>query len=178
MKKSINLQRLIFSAMLLALAIILPFITGQIREIGKMLCPMHIPVILCGFLCGGPWGLLVGVCAPLLRSMLFGMPLLFPSAVGMSFELGAYGLLSGILYQKLPKKRINIYIALIVSMVAGRLIWGVARFVLGGLNPAEFNFSLFWAGAVAEAIPGIILQIALIPPFVALFERSHILKKA
>ena len=62
-----KILRLVFAAMFLALAYVMPFLTGQIPEIGSMLCPMHIPVLLCGFICGWPWGLLVGLIAPLLR---------------------------------------------------------------------------------------------------------------
>ena len=78
--------------MCLALALILPLITGQIRTVGNMLCPMHIPVLLCGFICGPVWGLAIGFAAPFLRILCFGMPALFPNAVGMAFELAAFDL--------------------------------------------------------------------------------------
>ena len=109
MKKRNTTLKLILSAMFLALAFVLPFFTGQIPQVGAMLLPMHIPVILCGFICGAPWGLLVGVIAPLLRSFVLSMPPLFPTAISMAFELAAYGFLSGLLYRVLPKKKINIY---------------------------------------------------------------------
>ena len=88
-KKSV--VKLVVAALCLALCLVLPFITGQIREIGNMLCPMHLPVLLCGFLCGWPYGLAIGFIAPLLRSVLFGMPPLFPTALAMAFELAGYG---------------------------------------------------------------------------------------
>ncbi|MFQ6976237.1 MAG: ECF transporter S component [Oscillibacter sp.] len=66
-------RKLTYSALFLALAMVLPFLTGQIPEIGSMLCPMHLPALLCGFMCGWPWGLAVGFISPLLRSM-SGMP--------------------------------------------------------------------------------------------------------
>ena len=69
-----RLRRLVYSALFLALALLLPFLTGQIPQIGSALNPMHIPVLLCGFVCGWPWGLAVGLIAPLLRHLLFGMP--------------------------------------------------------------------------------------------------------
>ena len=100
---SLQVRRLTYAALCLALAIVLPFLTGQIPEIGSALCPMHIPVLLCGFLCGWPWGLAVGFVAPLLRSVLFGMPPMFPGAVAMAFELAVYGGVSGFLYRKFPK---------------------------------------------------------------------------
>ena len=91
MKNQTNLRNLCLSAMFLALAFVLPFLTGQIPEIGNMLCPMHIPVLLCGFVCGSPWGFAVGLIAPILRSVTIGAPTLFPRAVAMAFELAAYG---------------------------------------------------------------------------------------
>ena len=94
---SLRARRLTYAALYLAIAMVLPFITGQIPDIGKALSPMHIPVLLCGFMCGWPWGLVVGFIAPLMRSVLFGMPALFPDAVSMAFELAVYGGLSGFL---------------------------------------------------------------------------------
>ena len=124
---SLQTRKLTYAALFLALALVLPFLTGQIPEIGKMLSPMHIPVLLCGFLCGWPWGLAVGFIAPLLRSVLFGVPVMFPGAVAMAFELAVYGALSGLLYSILPRKTRSIYVTLIVSMIAGRVVWGVVR---------------------------------------------------
>ena len=167
-------RRLAYSALFLALALVLPFLTGQIPTIGKALSPMHIPVMLCGFICGPLWGTAVGAIAPLLRSVLFGMPAMFPGAVAMTFELTTYGILSGWLYRLLPRKPWNIYASLLVAMVGGRLVWGAARFVLAGLSGSEFPFSAFLAGAVTGAIPGIILHIALIPLLVMGLERAKL----
>jgi len=167
-------RRLAYSALFLALALVLPFLTGQIPTIGKALSPMHIPVMLCGFICGPLWGAAVGAIAPLLRSVLFGMPAMFPGAVAMTFELTTYGILSGWLYRLLPRKPWNIYASLLVAMVGGRLVWGAARFVLAGLSGSEFPFSAFLAGAVTGAIPGIILHIVLIPLLVLGLERAKL----
>jgi thiamine transporter ThiT len=111
---SLQIRKLTYAALFLALAMVLPFLTGQIPQIGKSLCPMHIPALLCGFLCGWPWGLAVGLIAPLLRSVTFGMPAMFPDAVVIAFELAAYGAVAGILYRLLPKRLGigRIYIAL------------------------------------------------------------------
>ena len=79
-------RKLTYSALSLALAMVLPFLTGQIPEIGSMLCPMHLPALLCGFMCGWPWGLAVGFISPLLRSMIFGMPPVWV-AIAMAFEM-------------------------------------------------------------------------------------------
>ena len=167
-------RRLTFSALYLAIALVLPFITGQIPEIGAMLSPMHIPVLLCGFVCGWQWGLAVGVIAPILRSVLFGMPTLYPTAIAMTFELAVYGAVSGILYKLLPRKIWSIYVSLILAMIAGRLAWGGARYVLAGLNGSAFPVSAFLAGAVLNAIPGIILHIVLIPLLVIVLEKAKL----
>ena len=168
-----SLKRLVLAALFLALALVLPFLTGQIPEVGSMLCPMHIPALLCGFFCGWPWGLAVGLIAPVLRSLLFGMPPMFPVAVCMSFELATYGAVSGWLYAKLHKKKVSIYAALLSAMILGRLVWGLARFVFAGLDVSAFGISAFWAGAVTTAIPGIIVQIVLIPLLVMALEKHN-----
>ncbi len=176
MKKQFTTQKLVLSAMFLALAFVLPFLTGQIREIGSMLCPMHIPVILCGFICGAPWGLIVGFVAPLLRSLVLGMPTLFPIAFAMAFELAVYGLVSGMLYRALPKNVVSLFICLIAAMLAGRAVWGIVQFCCMGFNASKFGFAEFWAGAVANALPGIIIQIFLIPAVILLLEKTKLLK--
>ena len=163
------------SGMFLALAYVMPFLTGQIPEIGKMLCPMHIPVLLCGFICGAPYGLVVGAIAPILRSLTLGVPILFPSAIAMAFELAVYGLMAGLLYKILPKKKINIYISLVGAMIVGRIVWGLMMLTLMSLGLTKFGLAAFWAGAVTNAIPGIIIQIAFIPIIVMLLEKSKII---
>ncbi len=178
MKKQAQLLNVALSAMFLAFAFVMPFLTGQIPQIGKMLCPMHIPVILCGFVCGGPWGLAVGFIVPLLRSFVLGVPAMYPNAFAMAFELAAYGLMSGVLYRAFPKKKVCIYGSLLISMIVGRLVWGVVQFACMGLDNAKFGFEAFWAGAVVNAIPGIILQIVLIPVVVMLLEKTKIISKS
>ena len=169
---SLQVRRLTYAALFLALALVLPFLTGQIPEIGSALCPMHIPALLCGFLCGWPWGLAVGFLAPLLRSVLFGMPAMVPGAVAMAFELAVYGGMAGFLHQKLPKTKSAIYATLLISMIAGRIVWGAARVILAGLSGSSFTWALFLAGAITNAIPGIILQVVLIPVLVIALERA------
>ena len=171
MKKT-NVKKLILAALFLAMALVLPFLTGQIPEVGSMLCPMHIPALLCGFFCGWPWGLMVGFVAPLLRSVTFGMPPMFPVAICMAFELATYGAVSGALYQKLPKKKSSVYVALLVAMVVGRLVWGAARVILAGLSGSSFTWALFLAGAFTNAVPGIILHLILIPVLVTAMDRA------
>ena len=116
-------RKLTLSALFLALGLVLPLITGQIPQIGKMLLPMHIPVLLCGMVCGWPYGLAVGAVMPLLRGLLFGMPVLYPTGIGMAFELAAYGAVIGLLYAKLNKRGVaGVYMALVPAMLAGRAV--------------------------------------------------------
>ena len=169
---SLRIRKLVYTALYLAIAMVLPFLTGQIPQIGAMLSPMHIPVLLCGFMCGWPWGLAVGFIAPLLRSVLFGMPALFPAAVAMAFELAVYGGMSGLLYRLLPRKPWAVYAALIIAMIAGRVVWGAVRLLLAGLSGTSFTWALFIAGALTNAVPGIILHLVLIPILVIAMERA------
>ena len=171
---SLQIRKLTFSALFLALAMVLPFITGQIPEIGKSLCPMNIPVLLCGFLCGWPWGLAVGFIAPLLRSVVFGMPKVFPDAVVMAFELATYGGTAGLLYCLLPRKKLSIYIALIVAMLAGRAVYGIVYLCITGLGfiNTEVTWAFFWTKAFASPFPGIVLQIVLVPVLVMVLEKA------
>lgn len=163
--------KMVLGAMFLALALVLPFLTGQIPQIGGALCPMHIPVILCGFFCGPVYGAVIGFVAPLLRFLLFGMPPVMPTGIAMSFELMTYGLVSGLLYKLLPKKKLYVYVALIAAMLAGRIVWGISRVILFGLGKSEFGWAAFMSGAFINAIPGIIVQIVLIPVLVIVLRK-------
>ncbi|WP_330558204.1 ECF transporter S component [Acutalibacter sp. 1XD8-33] len=116
--KSIT-KNIVLSAMFLAIGLILPFFTVQIPQIGQMLLPMHIPVLLCGFVCGWQSGAIVGFVLPLLRSAIFGMPVFFPSATGMAFELMTYGLVAGLLYSLSKWKcLLALYRSLVIAMLA------------------------------------------------------------
>ena len=160
------------SAMCLSLCLVLPFLTGQIPPIGSTLLPMHIPVLLCGYLCGPWWALLVGISAPLLRNLLFGMPPLL-TAISMSAELAAYGAVCGSLYRKFPKNLSGIYLSLITAMITGRILWGMVMVLLTGISSAGFTWALFLAGALTNAIPGIILQLILIPILVSTLRKAN-----
>jgi thiamine transporter ThiT len=165
-------KKLILAALFLALAYLLPFVTGQMREIGNMLCPMHIPVLLCGFICGWPWGLAVGFVAPLFRSLTVGMPFFFPSAVCMALELAVYGTTCGLMHRLLPRRKVFIYLSLLIAMIAGRLVWGAAMFVCLGATGGSFTAAAFVAGAITNAIPAILIQIVLGPVLVTIAERQ------
>ncbi len=161
----------------LALCMVLPFLTGQIPEIGGALSPMHIPVLLAGFLCGPWWAAAVGAVAPLLRFALFSMPPVFPTGTAMAFELATYGLVAGWLYGKLPKKNASLYVALITAMLAGRVVWGVAMVVITGISGAGFTWAAFLAGAFVNAVPGIIVHIVLIPVLVMALRKAGLTRR-
>ena len=173
-RASLRIRKLAYSGMFLALALLLPFLTGQIPQLGSALLPMHLPVLLCGFICGWPWGLAVGAVAPLLRFALFGMPPLFPTGVSMAFELAAYGLIIGLLYAHFPKKLPFLYLDLVLAMMGGRVVWGAVQFFIAGLQSSSFPLSAFWASAVVNAIPGILCQLVLIPPIVAALQKAKL----
>ena len=168
------LRHMAYAAVCLALCMLLPFLTGHIPQIGSALSPMHIPVLLAGFLCGPWWALAVGFVAPMLRHVWMGMPPLI-TAIAMSFELAAYGLFSGLLYRLLPKKNVNIYVSLIGAMILGRFVWGIAMVVISGVTGSAFTWSAFMAGALLNAVPGIILHIVLIPILVLALKRAKVL---
>ena len=170
-----KVKKLVLSAMFLAIAFVLPFFTGQIPQVGGMLCPMHIPALLCGFFCGGPYGALVGFLAPIFRSLVMGMPTMFPKAVCMAVEMATYGLVAGMLYRLLCQKKWAVYASLVTAMIVGRLLWGMAMFICMGIKGSAFGLAAFWAGAVTTALPGIVLQLVLIPILV-LSLKKHILE--
>ena len=149
-------KNIVLSSLFLALAMILPFLTGQIPEIGSMLCPLHIPALLAGYFCGWQYGLIVGAMSPLLRSILFSMP----------------PMISGLLYNILPKKKINIYVSLIIAMIIGRGVWGIVKLAMVGFNISQFGWPMFISGAFISAIPGIILQLVLIPVLVLTIKKN------
>ena len=173
MKQFTGTRKLVLSAVLLAAGLVLPFLTGQIPKIGNMLLPMHIPVLLCGLLCGWRYGGVVGFITPVLRSVLFGMPLMFPNAVAMAFELMTYGIVAGFLYGMSPWKCIvALYRALVTGLLAGRLVWGGAMLTLLGAVGSPFTVEMFLAGALFNAIPGIIIQLTLIPALMLALGRT------
>ena len=177
MNQRTQTQNIVYAALLLAAAMILPLLTGQIPQIGQMLLPMHLPVILCGFLCGWPWGLVVGAIAPILRSSIFGMPVMFPMAVSMSFELAVKGAAAGAIYSKLPKKTSSIYITLIIAMIVSRIVYGAVQYLLLGLDTGLPGLITLWTGSVTTAIPGIVLQLILIPILVRALSKNDYVKK-
>lgn len=170
-------RNLVLSALFLALGIVLPFVTGQIPQIGSMLLPMHLPVLICGLICGWQYGAAIGFILPPLRYVLFGMPPIFPTGVSMAFEMAAYGLLVGLLYAHSRRKNLfTLYRSLVIAMLGGRVVWGVVRVLCSGAAGSAFTWQLFMAGAFLNAIPGIILQLVLIPVLMVALDRLGVMR--
>lgn len=166
-------KNLTLSAMFLAIGMVLPFLTGQIPQIGNMMLPMHIPVLLCGVICGWQYGAALGFILPLIRYMVFGMPVLFPTGIAMAFEMLTYGLVIGLVYSLSRWKCIvSLYRALISAMIAGRIVWAVAQMILLGVSGGAFTMKMFLAGAFLNAVPGIIIQLVLIPAVMVALGRT------
>ncbi len=171
MKKKI--EKTVFAALCISLGMLLPLLTTQIKEIGDTLLPMHIPVMVCGVICGWNYGLIVGGCLPFFRSAVFGMPAMYPNAVWMAFELATYGFIIGLIYNKSHKKNLAaLYFSLITAMVLGRVVWGIAKAIILGLSSKPFTAVMFISGGFVDAIPGIILQLILVPIIVKIIERN------
>lgn len=170
-------KTLVLSALFLALGLVLPFLTGQIPQIGSMLLPMHLPVFLCGLICGWKYGLAVGFVLPIMRSVIFGTPYMFPSAVAMAFELAAYGALAGLFYARSRWRCIAaLYRSLAAAMLCGRIVWGVAEVILLGISGGVFTWQMFMAGALLNAIPGIVLQLVFIPVIMVALDRTGMVR--
>ena len=171
-----NVHNLVLAAMFLALALVLPFLTGQIPQIGGMLLPMHLPVFLCGLICGWQYGGVVGFVAPLMRMALFGMPPLV-AAVAMAFELAAYGGIAGFLYNRSRWQCVvALYRALLAAMVGGRIVWAAVRVVMTGVASVPFTWQIFLTEALVNAIPGIILQLVFIPVLMVALDRTGMVR--
>ncbi len=170
-----KVKKLAVTAMLFAVGMVLPFFIGQIPAIGKMLLPMHIPVLLCGFIVGWQYGALIGFLLPIVRGLVFGMPPLYPNAVAMAFEMAAYGFVSGYLYSHARWQCTKmLYISLVTAMFAGRLVWAFAEVILLGIGGNTFTWEMFAAGAFLNAIPGIIVQLTLIPLIMVALRRAKV----
>lgn len=171
--KNKNITNLCLAAMFLAVGLILPMFTGQIPQIGNMLLPMHIPVLLCGLICGWKYGLAVGFITPLMRSVMFGMPVLYPTAVAMAFELMTYGFVIGFLYEKSRWQCVRaLYRCMFTAMLSGRIVWGIVEMLLLGVGNGGFTLQAFLGAAFFNAIPGIVLQLIVIPAIMTALNRT------
>lgn len=168
------LKNLLLATMFLAIGLVLPFFTGQIKEIGNMLLPMHLPVFLCALICGWQYGTAVGFIMPILRFALFFMPRM-PGALAMAFEMATYAFVAGLLYSRARWQCTRmLYRCLIAAMLAGRVVWAAAMTVLLGLSGSAFPWKMFLSGAFLNAIPGIILQLVLIPAIMVALDRAKL----
>lgn len=175
--KNTILRNWILTAMFLALGIVLPFLTGQIPQIGSMLLPMHLPVFLCALICGWQYATPMAFVLPLMRSLIFSMPPLYPTAVAMAFELAAYAFFAGFIYSRFKKQNIGVvYVSLISAMILGRAVWGAAQVILLGLGGKSFTWAAFWAGAVVNAVPGIIMLLVLVPAVMLVLDRTKLVR--
>lgn len=169
-----RISKLVYCGIFIALGFLLPFLTMQNRQLGQMLCLMHIPVFVCGFMCGPYYGAACGLVLPLMRSLLLGMPLLFPDAVNMAFELATYGALSGIFYILLPKKLPYTYLALVLAMLGGRISYGIVAFITYSIAGLSFGIELYLTAAFITPWMGMSLHILLVVP---LFTAIKALRK-
>lgn len=172
---NLTIKKLTVAALALALCLVLPIITGGLQQIGNMLLPMHIPVLIGGSIGGPIVGGVVGMVSPLLRSLIFGMPPLFPTAVAMCFELSVMGTVIGILEKLLPKKIGFSYIALVSAQLCGRIAGGAARFTLSLFsNTQVFAFSEFIVAYFTSTILGTLIQLLLIPIVIYALRRAKL----
>lgn len=169
-----SVKKLVYTALCIGLGLVVPSLFHLAGAgAGKVFLPMHIPVLLCGFIAGPAYGMACGFILPLLSSMITGMPPLFPIALAISLECACYGLVTGVLYARWQR----IYPSLILAMAAGRLVSGLANAAFMGLAGNPYSLTIWMTGAFLTPIPGIIIQLVLIPTLVYALERSGVLPK-
>lgn len=172
MTMKFSTKKLVITAMLLAVGLVLPTLFHAFGG-GSALLPMHIPVLICGFVCGAPYGALLGLVLPLLSSVLTGMPPIFPVAPAMAFELCAYGVVTGLLYRKV---RMPVYPALLLGMLAGRAVSGVANAILMGFAGKDYGMTAFLTASFVTALPGIIIQLVVVPLLVMTLTKAGLVE--
>lgn len=175
---------MVIAAMLMAVGMILPFITGQIQAIAKIISPLHIPVLICGLCCGWKWGLAIGAVLPLLRGLIFGIPVFPTSALPMAFELAAYGVITGLMYALLLKKSKKgkhlplILCSLASAMILGRFVGGAAKalFISVGIigSKTPFTFAAFFTSYFISTALGALIHIVVIPMVVLALEKAKL----
>lgn len=182
MNRKSGLYSLLVTAILLAVGIVLPFLTGNVQVLGQAISPLHIPVLICGLTCGWGWGMGLGIVLPLLRSVLFGMPPLVPVAIPMAFEMAAYGALCGLLYPMLRKKMSKVYcamliamvIAMVIAMLAGRLVGGAAKAVVMGIQGNAYTFQAFVTAYFVNTAVGAVIHLIVVPLVVTALEKARL----
>ncbi|AOT70344.1 ECF transporter S component [Geosporobacter ferrireducens] len=172
--KNKSRKETVLSGFFIALGLILPTVFHTFGG-GSTFLPMHIPVLIAGFVLSLPFAIAVGAITPILSSLLTGMPPAFPVLPFMVFELAAYGAATSLLYKKF---KLNVYISLICSMLVGRIISSIVVWVLATFFMAKLPSPIvFITGAIAQGIPGIIIQIVFIPAIVFALEKSNLIKR-
>ncbi len=173
--KENHVKKLVYTAVCVALCVVLPMAFHAVQNAGQVFLPMHIPVLLCGLICGWPYGFLCGLLGPLLSSVITAMP---PAAMlpSMMVECAVYGCVSGLMLALVHTKRslLDLYISMVTAMVAGRLLAGLAKSLI--FSPGTAPFAWVSTSLVA-GIPGIAIQLALIPLVVTALTRAKLLPK-
>lgn len=162
-------KKLINGGFFLALGLLIPYIFHLVGMAGQIFLPMHLPILLCGFILGSRYGLIVGFITPLLSSILTGMPPIYPVALAMAFELSAYGFICGYLYHK---RRWNVIPSLVSAMLVGRVVSGIASYLLITFGGKQFILKMFLTGSFVRSIWGIVIQLILIPIIIKALEKS------
>lgn len=169
---SYNLKLMCLCGLFVGLGVIFPMAFHAVGLVAnQMFLPMHIPVLLCGFVCGWRYGFISGLIVPFLSSLFTTMPPLYPVAVSMSFELAVYGMTAGLFF-----KRFNVYLSLLAAMLCGRIMMGLANVVLIGLG--EYSMEVFLTSAFVTSIWGIAIQLIAIPAIILTLKRLHLIPKA
>ncbi len=175
---------MVITAMLLAVGMVLPFLTGQIQAIAKIISPLHIPVLICGLCCGWKWGICLGAILPLLRGLIFGIPVFPTSALPMAFELAAYGAITGLLYAAFLKRSKSgkhlggILVSLVTAMILGRFVGGTAKAlflsvgIIGSKTP--FTFAAFFTSYFVSTAVGALIHVFLVPAVVLALEKAKL----
>ncbi|WP_033542519.1 ECF transporter S component [Planococcus sp. CAU13] len=173
MKNNHTTRKLVYTSICIAIGIILPQMLHllPIANVGSVLLPMHIPVLICGFICGYRYGAVCGIILPFLSFVLTGMPPLFPIGISMMAELATYGLLAGIFYEVTKGK---ILPSLLIAMIGGRIVLGISSAILFGMAGIPYGFEVFIGGAFVTALPGIIIQILIIPPILFALNKLNL----
>jgi len=163
MNKKFTTKEIVLSGLLLATGIILPMLFHMFGMTGPIALPMHIPVLIGGFLLSPQLALLLGIITPVISGLLTGMPIMFPMGIIMAVELGIYGLTASLMTAKLKLPSIP---ALIISMIAGRVAAGLTVAVLVQLFGIKMNPVMYVKGAIVTGMPGIIIQLVFIPSLI------------
>lgn len=174
MQEMSAVKKSIITAVCIALCVVLPQAFHAVPNAGAIYLPMHIPVLLCGLICGWSYGLLCGLAGPALSALLTGMP---PAAVlpGMLVECGVYGLAAGLLMQLVRTKHLyaDLYISLAAAMLLGRVVSGIAKALI--FSAGSYSMASWVAGSFVTALPGIVIQLALLPSIVYALMRARLI---